>query len=98
PGERVERVQRDVAEHWNDYSPRGWSSPIRGPGEGGFQGERGPFGAQVLWDPITASVASADVSPASRGTIAVTGRPSPSTRRIRSRRSHLDVLLGSVEM
>ena len=32
------------------------------------------------------------------GTIAVTGRPNPSTRRIRSRRSHFDARLGSVEI
>ena len=32
------------------------------------------------------------------GTIVVTGRPKPSTRRIRSRRSHFDTRLGSVEI
>jgi hypothetical protein len=82
------------------YSPRGESSPIRG------TRVREPGGAQV-WPaviafptaPIPASiVASTDSSPGLRGAIVVTGSPSASTRRIRSRRSHFDTRLGSVEM
>jgi len=67
-------------------------SPIRG------AGYRGPLGAHVSWDIIVSVTASSDVSPATRGTIAVTGRPSASTRRIRSRRNHFETRFGSVEM
>ena len=75
----------------NAYLPPGCSSPIRGPGE------RGPFGAHVSWDIIVSVTASSDPSPATCGTIAVTGNPSPSTRRIRSRRNHFETRFGSVE-
>jgi len=48
--------------------------------------------------PVPISNWSSRESLAPPGTIAVTGSPSPSTRWIRSRRSHFDVRLGSVEM
>jgi hypothetical protein len=56
--------------------------------------ERGPFGAHVSCDIIVSTVASIEASPTWRGTIAVRGSPSPSTRPIRSGRSHFDTLFG----
>jgi hypothetical protein len=56
------------------------------------------LGAHVSWDIIVSLTASSDVSPAHCGTVAVTGRPSAPTRRIRSRRNHFETRFGSVEM